>query len=201
MMSSLAARDSAKLQQVRSQCPAVSNCSMCPRGRDRGRARRETKKGSAGVAARRHPTRRHPKHFAEPSGGRRWTLRAHDPDIWLYLACAEEHRSRCGRSPITGHTTPSSHGSAAPSTQMQPDDTPACRPLAWRGAAPGGYLACATQDGAARAHIRHLADNNLHTGVSDRARSDRIILPRVAGLLILRSQSLILRSFGQSSTN
>ena len=129
-------RDSEKQQQVRSQCPAASNCSMCPRGRHRARARRETKKGSAGVAARRHPTRRHPKHFAEPSGGRRWTLRAHDPDIWLYLACAEEHRSRCGRSPITGHTTPSSHGSAA-----RPPPRRRCNPMTrlhavrWRGEA------------------------------------------------------------------
>ena len=159
-------RDSEKQQQISSQSPAASNCSKRHRGRDRARARRETKKGSAGVAARRHPTRRHPKHFAEPSGGRRWTLRAHDPDIWLYLACAEEHRSRCGRSPITGHTTPSSHGSAAPPTQMHPDDTPARRPLAWRGAAPGGHLACAPQDGAAHAHIRRLADKNPRTGGS-----------------------------------
>ena len=70
---------------------------------------------------------------------------------------------------------------------MRANGAPPRRPLARRCAAPGGHPACAQQAGAARAHIRHLADNNPHTGVSDRARSDRIILPRVAGLSIMLS--------------
>ena len=46
-------------------------------------------------------------------------------------------------------------GSAAAPTRMRPDGMPPRRPLARRRAAPGGHPACAPQDGAARAHIRH----------------------------------------------
>ena len=136
---------------------AASISSMRPRAPNRAKACRLTKKESPGVPEGRHPTRRHPKHFAEPSGGPLSTLRAHDLEIWLYLGCAEGHRSSCAGSPITSHTSPYSHGSAATPTRMRPNGTPPRRPLARRRAAPGKHPVCDLQDGAARAHIRRSA--------------------------------------------
>ena len=102
----------------------------------------------------------------------------------------------CSRSPITGHTTPCSHGSAAAPRQMRPGDTPPRRPLAWRGAAPGGHLACAPQDGAARAHIRRLVDINPYTGGSicslmtgdSLGRYGNIMYTQTAGATIYRAR-------------
>jgi hypothetical protein len=108
------------------------------------------------MAEGRYPTRRHPKHFAEPSGGPLSTLRAHDLGIWLHLGCAEGHRSSCAGAPITSHTSPYSHGSATTPTRMRPNGTPPRRPLARRRAAPGRHPACDLQDGAAGAHIRRV---------------------------------------------
>ena len=117
------ARGSAKLQQIRSQCPAASSCSMRPRGRDRARARWETKKESPGGPARRYPTRRHPKHFAEPSGGRqraesrcdlskvgnlglqRTHLRGHGA-LWSRVDCATTGGPLSGALRFSGGQTP-----------------------------------------------------------------------------------------------
>ena len=160
LVSSMTGRDDAKQQQVSIQCPAASSSSTRLRAPNRAKACRLTKKESPEVPVRRHPTRRHPKHFAEPSGGPLSTLRTHDPEIWLNLGCAEGHRSSCAGAPIASHTSPYCHGSATAPTQMRPNGTSPRRPLAWRRAAPRRHPACDLQDGAAGAHIRRSADNN-----------------------------------------
>ena len=54
--------------------------------------------------------------------------------------------------------------SAAAPTQMRPNGTHPCRPLARRRAAPGRHPACDLHDGAAGAHIHRSADDDLPTG-------------------------------------
>jgi hypothetical protein len=78
----------------------------------------------------RHPTRRHPKDLAEPSGEPSRPARGHAPGRLLDLASVEGRGWASRSLAITGHTTTYGHGLPHPPTRMRRYSTRPCDSLA-----------------------------------------------------------------------
>jgi hypothetical protein len=137
----------------------------------------------------RHPTRRHPKDLAEPSGEPSRPARGHAPGRLSDLPRAEGRGWASRSLAITGHTTTHGHELPHPPTwtrrhSARPRDSPARRR-----ATPKAHPGCAPQDGAACRHLRRSSDDNPPSGPRSGGRICDIAPCRLACLQVLITET------------